>query len=301
MMREKRRIGNIRFSVLGLWPLIFFACFAIFAVNSSAQDLESIRSAIASGNVELTRNALFQIRNLHSEAASRLAIPALSNPDPVVRATAASSIFFLSDSEVAVNLRPLLTDKDAFVRGEAAYALRHDHTGIDTSALIKLLLGDKYPAVRSAAAAALGAGDRLTVKWLVDVLRQKPNESNEFLRRSTAHSIGLIAESQLSQKATTTTPENFLPDKYKNGYTPMTVPDRPAISQLPEFRAATTTLSKVLENKNEADDTRREAAFALGAIGDPASASLIRSHLSSPDNYLAEICKEALLKIERSK
>lgn len=307
MIREKGRKGEEerRSLVASYWHALylffFLAFFACFAGTSSAQDLEAIRSAIASGNVELTRNALFQIRNLHSEAASRLAIPALSNADPIVRATAASSIVFLPESEIAVNLRPLLSDKSPFVRSEAAYALRHDHTGIDTSALVKLLLEDKAIEVRSAAAVALGAGDRLTVKWLVDVLRQKPNESTEFLRRSTAHSIGLIAESQLSQKNTTTTPENFLPEKYKSGYVPTTVPDRPTISQLPEFRAATAVLSKVLENQKEADDTRREAAFALGAIGDPGSAALLRSHLNAPDNYLAEICKEALLRIEQSK
>jgi HEAT repeat protein len=55
----------------------------------------------------------------------------------------------------------------------------------------------------------------------------------------------------------------------------------------------------VLENNNESDDTRRESAFALGAIGDAAAKPVLQRFVSSPDPYLAEICREALLKIDR--
>lgn len=281
--------------------ILFLVSFVCFVGNSSAQDLESIRSAIASGNVELTRNALFQIKNLHTEAASRLALPALSNADPVARATAANAVIFIPKAEAARSLIPLLTDKSEFVRGEAAFALGEVGDPSATAALIRSLEKDTR-VVKAAAATALGKiGDRSAVASLAKVLTGRTNEDSEFLRRCAAHAVGMIAESQLKQKATTTTPENFLPEKYKNGYTFNIALDRPTLSQLPEFRTATAILSKVLENKNEADDTRREGAFALGAIGDPASVSLLRSHLNSPDNYLAEICKEALLKIERSK
>ncbi len=301
-MLEKARKWKRRSLVFGLRSLFFFVCFACFAGTSFSQDLESIRSAIASGNVELTRNALFQIKNLHSEAASRLAIPALTSPDEIVRATAANSVIFLPKSEATQALTPLLADKAEFVRTEAAFALGEVRDASAAPTLIGTLQNDKSRVVKAAAATALGKiGDVSAVEPLGAVFRSKPNEDSEFLRRCAAHAIGLIAESQLKQKATTTTPENFLPDKYKNGYQVSIELGRPTLSQLPSIRMATSILSKVLENKNEADDTRREAAFALGAIRDPASAPLLRSHLNSPDTYLAEICKEALIKIEMNK
>lgn len=272
--------------------------FLLFVVSTPAQDLGSIQSAIASGNVELTRNALFQIKNLHSEAASRLAVPALNSPNEIVRATAANSVIFLPKAEATQALTPLLADKAEFVRNETAFALGEVRDASAVIPLTRTLEHDNSRVVKAAAATALGKiGDPAAVEPLGKIFQSHPTEENEFLRRCAAHAIGKIAEWQVKHKPTTTTPENFLPDKYKNGYLVGTQPDRPAISQLPTFRTATAVLSKVLQNKKEADDTRREAAFALGAIGDPATASLLRSNLNSPDNYLAEICKEALLKM----
>ena len=42
---------------------------------------------------------------------------------------------------------------------------------------------------------------------------------------------------------------------------------------------------------------RREAAFALGAIGDKSAVPVLQSNLGSEDYYLAEICLESLRKI----
>ncbi len=309
-MGKKRRRGDegmrsrvaIDRHALYLYLFFFLVSFVCFVGKSSAQDLGTIQTNIASGNVELIRNALFQIKNLHTEAASRLALPALSNANPIVRATAANAVIFLPKAEAIQYLIPLLTDKTEFVRGEAAFALGEVRDPSGAVPLIRALEKDRSRVVKAAAAAALGkTGNRSAVEPLGKILIARPNEDSEFLRRCSAHAIGMIAESELKQKTTTTTPENFLPDEYKNGYVPTIVPGGPVLSQSPEFRKATAILSKVLENKNEADDTRREAAFALGAIRDPASAPLLRSHLRSPDTYLAEICKEALIKIEMNK
>ena len=64
--------------------------------------------------------------------------------------------------------------------------------------------------------------------------------------------------------------------------------------------AAVPVLIKALQNKKESDDARREAAFALGAIGDSSAIAALEADRNSADPYLAEICKEALLKIERA-
>ncbi len=287
----KRRWFSNRPPYFGL--LLFFAC---FAGNSFSQDLESIRSAIASGNIELKRNALSQIKNLHTEAASRLALPALADAGVLVRATAASAVIFLPKTEAVSALMPLLTDKDEFVRGEAAFALGEVGDASAATALIQILKNDRSRVVIAATAAALGKiGHVSAVAPLGDTFRAKPNEDNEFLRRCSAHAIGLIAETSRKLERTTTTPENFLPDKYKNGFS------LPAAVEISGFQAVNAILIKVLQNNKEADDTRREAAFALGAIGDASSIAELRAHLNSPDNYLGEICKEALLKMERQK
>ena len=81
-------------------------------------------------------------------------------------------------------------------------------------------------------------------------------------------------------------------------------PPDPAIEltlKFPEFKQAVATLTDVLKNKTEADDTRREAAFALGAIGDEAATATLDAAIDSDDPYLAEIAKEAKLKIESQK
>ena len=281
---------------------LYFTCFACLAGRSHAQSLESIRSGVASGNIELIRNALYQIKNLHSESASRLAVPALTNIDKIVRATAANAVVFLPKTEAARVLLPLLADKDEFVRGEAAFALGEVRDASAAAALIRTLGNDRSRVVKAAAATALGKiGDAVAIGPLGKIFAAKPSEASEFLRRSVAHAIGAIAEAVNKQPTTTTTPENFLPDKYKRGFAQMAGTGDPVTSQMSAFQSANTILIKVLQNGNEADDTRREAAFALGTIGDPESAAALRSHLNAPDNYLAEICKEALLKIERQK
>ena len=254
---------------------------------------------IASPNSELKRNALGQIKNLHNEAASRLAIPALTDKDLLVRATAANAVIFLPKKEAAQSLTPLLRDKVEFVRSETAFALGEVGEASATAPLIRALEKDRSRVVKAAAATALGKiGDVSAVAPLAETFRAKPTETNEFLRRCAAHAIGLIAETHRGQKRTTTTPESFLPDKYKRGFSPPTGNENPVAGQMSPFQSANALLIKVLQDDKESDDTRREAAFALGSIGDPASVPVLRSHLNSTDNYLAEICKEALLKIE---
>ncbi|HEX3102631.1 MAG TPA: HEAT repeat domain-containing protein, partial [Pyrinomonadaceae bacterium] len=219
--------------------LLLFLFFACLATNAPAQDLRPIQSAIASGNVELTRNALFQIKNLHTEAASRLAVPALNSPNEIVRATAANSVIFLPKNEATQALTPLLADKAEFVRTETAFALGEVRDPSAVTPLTQTLEHDNSRVVKAAAATALGKiGDPAAVEPLGKIFQSHPNEENEFLRRCAAHALGKIAEWQLKHKPTTTTPENFLPDKYKNDYLVGTQPDRPTLSQLPTFRTA---------------------------------------------------------------
>ena len=270
--------------------LLFFVCFVFFVGNSYSQDLDLIKANLTSGNTELKRNALHQIKVIRTEAASRLALPLLSDADEIVRATAASAVIYLPKPEASAALIPLLNDKAPFVRAEAAFALGTVADRYAAAPLVRSLQKDRADEVRSAAAVALGKiGDISALDALIVVLKKKPSEDDEFLRRSTAKAIGQIANFARSGNLSAVTPQNFLPSKYKEPGT--NVPSDPT------FRSAVGVLMSVLKNQKEAEDTRRESAFALGSIGDPSSAAALRLYLSSPDNYLAEDFEEALIKL----
>lgn len=233
-----------------------------------------------------------KLRSLRSEEASRVSVSALKDKEPIVRATAASSVKFLPKAEAADALLPLLKDKDDFVRREAIYAL--GETGEPSTAvrLAQALASDKSPEVRTAAAVAIGKiGRPESIGPLLEILKQKPTDDNEMLRRAAARSIGQIAQIMRSGKVRVVTPENFLPERFKD------IGARPSQDFLSHFQVAVRVLIDLLESSTEAEDTRREAAFALGSIGDRSAEPVLSKYVSSPDVYLAEISKEALLKL----
>lgn len=267
-----------------------------FAGNASAQSSrEFFAETIKRGNVEQKRDALFQIRNLESEAYSRLAVPALTDKSEIVRATAASSVIFLPPDEALALLSPLLNDKKEFVRREAAYALGKTANPNAVNYLFRVLQKDKVLEVRAASVVALGEiGDASALPELVGILQRKPNRKEEFLRRSAARSIGQIAQFIQTNRREVQTPENFLTGKNIL----LAEPKFPnLIGAFPNFRTANVILIEILRNPREADDVKRETAFALGAIGDTSAIAVLQSNLEAEDYYLAQISREALRKI----
>jgi HEAT repeat protein len=281
-------------------PALFFilaACMASWAQVSgpgqafTPEIASRLVAQIAHGNSEQKRSALLEIRNYQVPEASRIGLPALRDKDELVRSTAASSVIYLPKSEAAQALIPLLGDKAEFVRREAAHALGEVGDSSATEALVGLLRHEKVLEVRSAVAIALGKiGDVSAVESLANVLRTPVREDDEFVRRSAARSIGQIAQKQLTGETRVLTPQNFLPEKFKDLDSTGSANVQPAIVGL---------LTVVLQNDKESDDTRREAAYALGAIGDPSAKAVLERFSTSSDPYMAEICKEALLKIQR--
>lgn len=270
------------------------AFLALSAGNLYAQDLAALETAIRSGTTEQKRDALFQIRNLRSEIASRAAVPALRDSDAIVRATAASAVVFLAKPEAISALTQNLNDRDAFVRKETAYSLGKVESPDSAAPLIELLRGEKDLEVKAAAVVALGqSGNISALDPLIALLKRSPKEDEEFLRRAAARSIGQIAQIRRTGNERVVTPQNFLPEKFKD------VSGDDLTTQFPAFSAAAVTLSSVLQNSREADDTRREAAFALGAIGSRSSQLVLRTASTSSDPYLAEIAREALGKLEK--
>jgi len=289
----------------------FFLCaLCVLAGNSLAQDtvltLEEynripvaarLQETIKSGNTEQKRDALLQIRNLKTVEASRLAVPVLSDKSEIVRASAASSVIFLPPDEAAQMLLPLLQDKSVLVRKEAAYALGKTRSPQAARPLLETLRRDKIQEVRDAAAVALGeTGDAAAIDALTQILQRRPRAEEEFFRRAAARSIGQIAQIIQTNENQTITPENFLPDQLKETIKPIY---KNLAAAFPPFRAALPVLIQALENPREFDDVKREAAFALGTIGDESAIPILRASANDKDYYLAEISREALEKLSK--
>lgn len=234
--------------------------------------IEKHRARLNSADEEERRDAVSQLGAMQHPDASRAAIPALKDPSPIVRATAASTILSLPKEDSAMNLLPLLSDKHEFVRRETAYALGKTGSATAVDPLIERLLTDKEDGVRGAAAVALGEiANESAVPRLVSVIgsqevvvaskkkSRSKKEQNPFVLRAVARSLGQIRS-----------------------------------------RAGVPALIAVLQNEKAEDDVRREAAVALGLIGDEAAIPALRNSSTSNDPYLAQAAHEALAIILRS-
>lgn len=277
---------------------LFFFALVCFVSNSFAQTQEQLdyyAERIKFGTEDVKRNALFDLRNFETEAASRSALPALRDSSEIVRATATASVIYLPKDESAQALLPLLNEKSEFVRRETAYALGKTKNWNVADNLIAIIQKDKKQSVRDAAAVSLGIiANPIAVTTLSNILSKKPKKEEEFFRRAAARSIGQIAEVILQKQLSFATPESFLPLKYKT----FRDINYDLAEKFPIFNPVIPVLTNSLQNPKEFEDVRREAAFALGSIGNETSIAILQANLNSEDYYLAEICEEALLKIK---
>jgi HEAT repeat protein len=230
-------------------------------------EIEKQRHRLHSSEVEERRDALMRLAALRHPDASRVAVLAIDDTAPIVRATASGAVQWLPAEEGAAALLPLLSDKDEFVRQEAAYALGRTKSRSAVTPLIEVLAKDKKDGVRGAAAVALGEiADEAALVSLAQVLSPQTSlpgakarkEKNVFVLRAAAVSLGQIGS-----------------------------------------RAGFPALVAALEDEKATDDVRREAARALGLIGDPAAEPALRKVLTSRDAYLAFAAYEAMRRISR--
>lgn len=277
------------FAILtGLWPVM----------GQAVADGQRYASVFSSGTTEEKRTALFEIRNAGSAELSRTAVAALKDTEDIVRATAAFSVIFLPRDEAEQALLPNLNDRAEIVRRETALALGRIRAPRAAMPLIAQLGKEKkHTEAKAAMLVALGEiGDVASIDFLTRLLTAKPTDKNAFERRAAARSIGKIAEIQQFGSGSGATPESFLPAKLK------TAPNlvyRNLSAESASFKTAVSTLSAILRNQKESADARREAAFALGAVGDSSAVAILEQSLSDPDYYLVEISREALRKLTR--
>src|SRR6266536_1248439 len=146
-------------------------------------EIQKQRQRLNSLEVEERRAAVMRLGRLRRPEASSVALAALNDPVPIVRATAAAAILSLPANESAAALAPLLNDKDEFVRQEASYALGTTGSRSAVTPLIERLTTDKKNGVRGAAATALGQiGDEEAVTVLAQVL--SPHGFNQLSRKA---------------------------------------------------------------------------------------------------------------------
>ena len=232
------------------------------------REIEHQRRRLSSADIEERRDALMRLGSLKRPDASRVAAVGLSDVVPIVRVTAMHAIRSLPPAEATALLIPLLPDKLEFVRREAAYALGETHSRTAVAALIGLLTSDKDAAVRSAAAAALGEiGDESAVQPLSQVLAGRTEKKKK----------AKTGDNQFVMRAAAR-----------------------SLGQI-RSRSGVEVLIATLANDAIDNDVRREAATALGLIGDASAGPALQAAFASSDPYLREAAREALrlLKLAR--
>ena len=203
---------------------------------------------------------------MHHPDASRAALAGLKDQLPVVRATSVNAILSLPAEESAAHLLPLLTDKDPFVRRETAYALGTTRSSTAVPPLTELLQNDKVDEVRGAAAVALGRiGIEGAMTPLINVLTGQTEQTKNKKAKREQNPFVLRSAAR-------------------------------ALGQI-RSRAALPILLVTLQDEKLEDDLRREAAIALGVIGDQSALAALRNVSSAKDPHLAIAADRAIKSI----
>jgi len=227
------------------------------------QRIQAQQRRLSSANVEERRDALMNLAAMNHPQAARAAVPALSDPEPMVRVTAAHALRALPATDASAALLPLLSDKLEFVRREVVRALGETRSKAAVQPLIGLLTSDKEPSVHAAAAIALGKiQDEAAVVPLVNLLtgngarKKSKAREDEFVMRAAAQSLGEIRS-----------------------------------------RAGVAALAATLSDEKAPIEVRRAAAEALGAIGDASASPALKTATDSADPYLAQTARAALRRL----
>jgi HEAT repeat protein len=264
---------NLRtFGQLGIFlvVLVLGLCAGISAFGQGEERLtplqrrvEQQKRRLSSADIEERRDALMKLGAMRQADASRAATSALSDPEPIIRVTAAHTITSLPATEAVTLLLPLLKDKLEFVRREIAYSLGETRSRSAVQPLVELLAVEKEVSVRAAAVVALGQiRDDSAVPALAQVLsgistnKKSKKREDDFVMRSAALAMGEIRS-----------------------------------------RAGVEPLLAALNSETNSIDVRRAAAEGLGLIGDLSATAALEAAAASHDPYLSETARTALRRL----
>ena len=264
-----------RYSSYAVAALI--ACLAWFAIpravaavqspetlTPSQREIQKQQDRLGSSSDEDRRDAVMLLGAMHLPEASRVAARTLTDGSAKVRAVAAKAVVYLPAGESVPLLLPLLQDRDEFVRREAVYALGLTHSRSATAGVVDRLLNDKEDGVRAAAAVALAdIADETSVVTLSTVLTGQAKRKGKSERNDFVLRAAATALGHIRSSA------------------------------------GVPALVTTLRNEKLSSDVRREAATALGTIGDPTAVDALNQAVNSPDPYLSRIAFESLKKISR--
>jgi HEAT repeat protein len=131
------------------------------------------------------------------------------------------------------------------------------------------LLNDKETGVRAAAAVALGEiGDESAVQSLSQVLSGQPEKKKKKAKADENEFVMRAAARSLGQI---------------------------------KSRSSVGVLIATLTNEANDSDVKREAATALGLIGDPSAAPALQAAFTSGDPYLSDAARAALRRLKAAK
>jgi HEAT repeat protein len=220
--------------------------------------IEKQRARLSSSSAEERLDAVVQLRGLNTSESSRVAAIALNDSSLIVRATATHAILSLPSDEAAALLLPLLNDKSELVREETAFALGRTKSLIANRKLSETISNKK---------------ERTSVRCAAVV------------------SLGLIGDGSSAPLLI----QILQNKKEKNEF--LIRATAHSLGQL-QSREAVPLLIALLSNEKMSADIRREAAFALGLIGDSSANSALQTALNSGEAYLSHIAEEALKEIK---
>ena len=225
--------------------------------------IEQQKQRLSSADLEERRDALMKLGAMKHADASRAAVTAINDPEPMIRVTAAHAVTSLPAAEASTLLMPLLQDKLEFVRREAVFAIGQTRNRSAVQPLAELLNVEKEVSVRAAVAVALGQiRDESAVPTLANLLsgfapnKKSKKREDDFVMRSAAVALGEIGS-----------------------------------------RAGLQPLIAALTTETNSVDVRRSAADALGLIGDSSATPALEAALASNDQYLSDAARVALRRL----
>jgi|SRR5215213_5705575 len=223
----------------------------------------------------------------------------LSSSDQEERRDAVMKLGSMRSADASRAALPALKDTSAIVRATAAKAILSIGSA-ESVAVLTPLMNDKDEFVRRETAHALGlTRSPEATTTLIDRLL---NDKEDGVRGAAAVALGEIADhAAIPALVSTLAPELSAPAKSKRKREQNVFVLRAVAAALGRIRsrAGTAALVSVLKNEKLPDDVRREAARSLGLIADPAAADALKAATTASDPYLSQTAYEALQKLSR--